>query len=348
MFRVQTVQFCTIFRQIGPSLVLLLGLFLFLILINAAGFDHLQHHLGEQLTKPLNKRSPLSNTHLKYIDDMTLAEAINLKRALIPNPDPCPPQPLAYHDRTQHIFPEGDCQLQEQLNKLLEYCEQNEMLINGNKSKVMIFNTGRKYDFMPKLHINDESYLDVVEDFKLLGVKIRSDMKWYDNSDYICKKGYERLWMIRRLKGLGASTDEMLDVYFKQIRSVLELAVPVWQPGLTRQEEKQIERVQKTAFYVILGEQYQNYQNSLEVLLAERLSDRRYTLCLNFAKKALKNPKYKSWFSESTDDPKPKPNTRGAKTKHFTKLKPVEARTGRYANSPIPYLTGLLNDNCSN
>ena len=81
-------------------------------------------------------------------------------------------------------------------------------------------------------------------------------MKWSDNTDYICQKGYERLWMLRRLKGLGASEAEMLDVYHKQVRSVLELAVPVWQPAITQQETKQIERVQRCALYIILGDDY--------------------------------------------------------------------------------------------
>ena len=93
--------------------------------------------------------------------------------------------------------------------------------------------------------------MEVVEQFKLLGVIVRRDMKWYDNTNYICQKGYERLWMLRRLKGLGASEAEMLDVYNKQVRSVLELAVPVWQPAITQQEVKQIERVQRCALYII-------------------------------------------------------------------------------------------------
>ena len=59
-------------------------------------------------------------------------------------------------------------------------------------------------------------------------------MKWYDNTNYICQKGYERLWMLRRLKVLGAIEAELLDVYHKQVRSVLVLGVPVWQPALTQ------------------------------------------------------------------------------------------------------------------
>ena len=107
----------------------------------------------------------------------------------------------------------------------------------------MLFNTGIKYDFMPKIEIQAGSILEVVEEFKLLGVVIQSNLKWHSNTDYMCQKGYARLWMLRRLKGLGASTEEMLDVYEKQIRCVLELAVAVWQPGLTKQEAGQLERV---------------------------------------------------------------------------------------------------------
>ena len=57
-------------------------------------------------------------------------------------------------------------------------------------------------------------------------------------------------------KKLGATESELLNVHEKQIRSELELAVPPWQPGLTNQESNQIERVQWTAFYIILGQTY--------------------------------------------------------------------------------------------
>ena len=97
-------------------------------------------------------------------------------------------------------------------------------------------------------------HIDVVEKFKLLGVVIRSDLKWYDNTNYICQTGYARLWMLRRLKGLGADVLEMVDVYEKQVRSVMEMAVPVWPPALTKQESTQIEMVQRCAFYIIMGE----------------------------------------------------------------------------------------------
>ena len=142
---------------------------------------------------------------------------------------------------------------------------------------------------------------------------------------------------------MGTSTPELLDVYQKQIRSVFEMAVPVWEPGLSKEEVKQLERVQKTAFHVILGEGYTGYQRSLTVLDCETLKNRRVQICLNFANKALRHPKYSSWFTENkVNTDKVQPNTRGPKSKP-TVLKPVPHRTNRYRDSPLPYLTSLLN-----
>ena len=74
-----------------------LGLFLFLILINAAGFRNNLKNIGKFITRPFNRRVPMPRIHLKYIDDMTIAEALNLKKCLAANPDPNPPRPLEYH-----------------------------------------------------------------------------------------------------------------------------------------------------------------------------------------------------------------------------------------------------------
>jgi hypothetical protein len=84
----------------------ILGLFLFLILINAAGYRNLEKNIGHQITQKKNKRNVMHNTHMKFVDDMTLAGAMNLKECLVPNPDVNQPFPLAYHDRTQHVLPD--------------------------------------------------------------------------------------------------------------------------------------------------------------------------------------------------------------------------------------------------
>ena len=212
---------------------------------------------------------------------------------------------------------------------------------------VALFNTGRNSDFMPRLSADGISNLEVVEEFKLLGITFQSNLRWQANTDMMCKKAYTRLWMLRRLKGLGASCSEMLDVFQKQIRCVLEMAVVVWEPALTQAQSKQIERVQQCAFYIIMGDTFTNYNHALNYLSSERLSARRSKLCLSFALKCEKNLRYQDWFMVSEVSNAPLPNTRSDKHKSETKYKPVTTRTDRYYDSPIPYLTGLLNDHYS-
>ena len=67
---------------------------------------------------------------------------------------------------------------------------------------------------------------------------------------------------------------DMLDVFYKQIRCVLELAVAVWVPGLTLAESMQIERVQKCSLHVILGDTYKSYNDAVSTLEVDKLSER--------------------------------------------------------------------------
>ena len=109
--------------------------------------------LGEKATEKLSKRTPLEKVHMKYVDDLSLAQAINLKECLVINPDPKPEAPFSYHDRTNHILPSEKYSLQSDLNDLSDYALVNGMVINTNKCKVMMFNTSKKYAGMPKLSL---------------------------------------------------------------------------------------------------------------------------------------------------------------------------------------------------
>ena len=149
------------------------------------------------------------------------------------------------------------------------------------------------------------------------------------------KKAYKRLWIIRRLKNLGANREALLQIYTKQVRSVLELSVPAWQGSITEAEKTDLERVQKCAAHIILGTQYISYSHALQCLALESLEERRIKLCLKFALKAEKNPKYAGWFVPYV---KPR-NTRNVPTKYCK----VKANHSRLEKGPIGYLTNLLN-----
>ena len=141
--------------------------------------------------------------------------------------------------------------------------------------------------------------------------------------------------MLRRMVKLGLDKLTMHDVYTKEVRSILELAVPVWHSGLTKHQSMEIERIQKISFKIILGTNYISYKQACKHLAAQTLEERREKLCLKFARKNLK--------SENCMFTKIGANVN---TRQRTKLvKEYKCRTGRFQRSSMPYLAKLLNSN---
>ena len=311
----------------------LLGLFLFLVLINDAGFSGQLNNAGELATSKRNMKA-INEIHLKYVDDMSLAESVNLKEMLVTVPDRA--QPDNYHARTGHELPKQNSAVYNQLIETKDYADRNHMKINFNKTKMMLFNPCTSVDFMPNFEIGGHE-IELVEEMRLLGLVITPDMKWSANTDFIVKRAYKKLWVMRRLKGLGAGVDELKDIYIKQVRSLLELAVPAWHGAISQADKMDIERVQKAAFHIILGNEYLSYKNALHTLDLLSLDSRRDNLCLKFARKASRHPKHQNWFKVNSM----KVNTRQEKSKYCK----VVAQKNRYKTSPISYLTSLLNQN---
>ena len=201
----------------------LLGLLLFIILINDLGFAGQTNEAGDIITaKKHLKRA--NEIHLKYVDDVSLAEAVNLKE-LGTVPVDKRPQPDPFHARTGHVLEPEDSKVFKQLVRTQKYAVENGMKVNPKKTKLMLFNPAKSIDFLPSFPFNNE-HVELVEETKLLGLTIRSDMSWSTNTENIVTRCNKKLWMLRRLKVVGASTENLLDVYTKQVRSILEYAVP--------------------------------------------------------------------------------------------------------------------------
>ena len=72
---------------------------------------------------------------------------------------------------------------------------------NIAKTKLMMFNPYKSKDFMPEFNIN-QTRIELVEEAKLLGVIISSDLSWTANTENITKRCNKKTWMLRRLKTL--------------------------------------------------------------------------------------------------------------------------------------------------
>ena len=149
--------------------------------------------------------------------------------------------------------------------------------------------------------------------------------------------------MITKLKYVGVSTEDLLEIFIIFIRSVLEYCCVVWHSSLTLEQKDDLELVQLVCLKVILGDNCVDYYAALEMTGLEELPIRREAICLSFAQKCTKHPKHQHKFSLNN------PMEQVVPTGHLYQLRGRElftenfARSAHYQKSAIPYLQRLLN-----
>ena len=338
IIRYKGVQSSRHFMPGGSPQGALLGVLLYLVYVSDIGMDLpiIRQPVPDTIDLPSVTFPPTpavteQEARLKYVDDLSLAECVRLDTNLCSLEDQSGPR--LYHDRNGLFLPPDKSVLQTRLEEVSRSAQFHDMKLNLKKTKVMPFNFTRKYDFLPNFSL-DGIPLEVVYETKLLGITLTSDCRWDNNTKSIVQKGSSRLWFLRRLKILGASRETLSDIYKLFCRSILEYGAPVWTGALSVKNTKDIERVQKSAMKIISGSKNVPYEDILEDFGFEDLSTRRDKLCLGFANKCVKSEKFSDWF------------TRGMSTRSGTQyFVETEAKTKRFANSAIPYLTKLLNKN---
>ena len=179
----------------------------------------------------------------KYVDNLSMLEAIKLRTQLVPTPPAH--GPLNLHEQSGLVLPPDNSILQHQLSDLLAFTNQNKMKINMKKTKIVPFNVSKNFGFLPQLNFPGEEPLEVIYQTRLLGVILSSDLTWTAHTKDITSRAAKKLWILIRFKGLGGTRDQLLSVYQLRIRSTLEFAAPVFHSSLTKEQSSKIEMVQK-------------------------------------------------------------------------------------------------------
>ena len=184
----------------------------------------------------------------KYIDDLSVLQLICLSGLLVE------------YDFQQHVasdvgvddqfLPAEHYETQDTLNYISNWTKDNLMKINEEKCNYMLFSRSEE-QFTTRLAVNNVK-LDRVSESKILGLYISDNLSWSRNCREICKKAYSRLQMITKLKYVGVSTEDLLDIYILYIRSIAEYCSTVFHSSLTVEQSEKLERLQKTCLRVIL------------------------------------------------------------------------------------------------
>ena len=264
----------------------------------------------------------------KFVDDLSLLEIINLILAGLEDYNTWQHVPSDMAVDTQFL-PSQNCDSQEMLNQIADWTVSKKMKLNEEKSKYMVVNFTKKYQFSARSYLNEKT-LEQVEHMKVLGTIISSDLSWHENTQYLVQKAYKRLQILRKLYEFQVPIPDLVHIYTLYVRSVLEFNSCVWHFSITEEESQIIERVQKNALKLILKDQYFSYENALETTELKTLEERRQILCKRFAIKCTKNPKTAKMFPLDT-------------TRHSNKFKVTFARNSRFLYSAIPQMQRILN-----
>ena len=269
----------------------------------------------------------------KFIDDLSILEMINLAMCGI----------STYNFRNHvasdigvngQYLPVEKIMSQIYLDKINKWTDDKQMRLNRSKTKYMVINFTKKFQFNTRIALQN-TLLEEVEECRLLGLTLTNQLSWHQNSENIVKKANTRMIILQKLYNFNLPTEEMISIYILFIRCMVEYCCVVWHSSITEEERTNIERVQKTALRIILKEDYVDYSSALQLTGLESLYERRTQLSLNFAKKCLKTNKTSDLFPL---------NTKTVNTRPHEKYFVTKARTERLAKSAVPYLQRLLNN----
>ena len=104
--------------------------------------------------------------------------------------------------------------------------------------------------------------------------------------------------LLHQLKQFNPSEEDLKQVYILFIRSILEQASNVWHKSLTEEQTHNLERIQKSAFKLILQNKYLNYEQALNALDMDTLFQRREDIFEKFTLKNYKHEQFKEFFKE--------------------------------------------------
>ena len=306
-----------------------LGVILFIIIFNGAC-------LRPTIPRPswpffCKGRNDPADIKLKFVDDLSVAAKVCLDDDLIEDTNRA--KPLSFDERFETKLSEEANTLQKIIDDLQIFASERQMKINNDKSSVIKFSTSRTKAFPAEIKLDDQ-FLEMKQKVRILGVILSSDLRWDANTEFICKKAYKNMWVLRRMKSLLMDPFVILDYYMKEVRVHLELAVPVWHSGLTVKQSADIERVQRVAVSILLGHYEFNYDRTCTLFGIKPLYIRRQELCERFAvKTTLTKCRHNDLFQIQNSGY----NTRGSYYREHL------CHTSRFYNSALPYLTRTLN-----
>ena len=269
----------------------------------------------------------------RYIDDLEILELIKLSGVLIEyDTQSHVPSDIGTH---QQFLPPNSFRTQSNLDSISEWTLSNHTKLNPKKSSYMIFSRSQEV-FATRLTLDSQT-LEQKRAAKILGVWIEEDAgSWQKNTSELCKSAYGRISMLTKLRYVGISRKDLIEIYCLFVRSRAEYCSVAFHSSLTQDQERKIENIQKTSLKIILQDEYSGYETACSLTGLATLAQRRESRSLTYARRCLNNKEFSRFFPRVSDLPEQELRNRDPFVVNF-------ARGAKYQNSAIIHCQKQLN-----
>ncbi len=145
---------------------------------------------------------------------------------------------------------EDESSYRDLVHKIIVYGENNDLVLNIDKTKKLIMDFRRRAPPLQPLIIKGIEVERTVS-YTFLGLHISDDLSWAKNTAATVKRAQQRLYFIRLLKKARLRCQPLICVYRGLVESILTSGIIVWYGNTTLAKRKLLQRVIKTAERVI-------------------------------------------------------------------------------------------------
>ena len=132
------------------------------------------------------------------------------------------------------------------VNTFVDWCDRNYLLLNVTKTKELIVDFRKSKEPMEPICIKGEN-VQIVSEYKYLGVTIDDKLNWSKHTSNVFKKAQSRLFFLRKLRSFNVC-NRMLKMFFETVVcSVMTFALVCWGGNAARGSMNKLEKLIKKA-----------------------------------------------------------------------------------------------------
>ena len=158
-------------------------------------------------------------------------------------------------------------QLQSSLDNLKMWCKENGMVLNTEKTKVMLIMSRQRRTIFGTcdlcLHYNDIDICMTSCD-KILGLHVDNNLTWNNHFNFLSKKISSSIWLLSKIRTY-LSTDHRLLFYNAYIKPHFDYCSIIWSNS-SNANINRVTKLQRRACKMILGAEYTDLNGALEKL----------------------------------------------------------------------------------